>query len=269
MAKDNIIISSSIDFTNVRNWYLDQTFGMDYSLSDRITALKFQDQVAETIRINLANGDRLSKATKELSKYTTGEDISKKMREIERTAKSVARDTPEYKSFSKTLATVRDEIESKLDDDNILPASEDLANAYLDIVNAADDLNIAGLDSAIEDAIDKKAMYNAFRIAQTEANRAYAKAVYSQAIQDEDCLAMRLDLSSNPNTCDECEELASQDNGGGPGVYAIDETPETPVHVNCRCMLTPVYQLPEGIEEQDLEGGYDGDSMQPIPFDDI
>lgn len=78
---------------------------------------------------------------------------------------------------------------------------------------------------------------------------------------------MQLILSSAGNNCEDCEELADTDNGAGPGVWPMDQVPVTPVHPRCRCLLLPVYRLPEGADEdfnadpEDYEGGF----MEPMP----
>jgi hypothetical protein len=242
--------------SQARHWFLNNHFDGELSLSERITALRVQDQVIETIRVNLANANRLTQMTEELANFTTEEDIAPRVRVLEQLARRViGGDVAAYNDYQRSIKAVKNSLgdESKLD------------RAYAGVVRASEALNEAGLDMAIENAIDKKAMSNAFRIATTEFNRAYNMGVYTRAKADEDCLAMQLDLSSAGDNCDECVDLATADNGAGPGIYPMDETPETPVHPHCLCLLTPVYRLPNDMDPDELETDGDFDTMEEIP----
>jgi hypothetical protein len=223
-----------------------------------------QDQVVETIRISLENAGKFTSLVKDLSNYTTEEDIAGAIRDVERGARAVIGSTADYADFVRLLNNTKADLLEKMDDGQIT----DLNKAYLKVVKAAENLNEMGLDKAIENAVDKKAMYNAFRLARTETARAYNAMSLRNAIDDPDCVAIRYELGANENNCDECSGLAEADNGAGPGVYDLDDCPETPSHANCLCKLVPVYKLPEGVDAEDIDAtDEDFDRMDPVPED--
>ena len=248
-----------------REWFLNHYFPDDpLTLSKRVTALKFQDQVAESIRANMAAGANLRSLADELSDYTTVEDVNKTIREIERMARRViAGDTEEYAEFQKLVRSARDDALAMIESNQ--PSK--LGKAYARVSDAAESLNEAALDRAIENALEKKALSNAFRIATTEISKAVNVGEFTRASDDEDCLAMELVLSPAGNNCDDCVDLAETDNGAGPGIWPMDQVPATPIHPRCRCRLLPVYKLPEdtdpdfGVDSED----YDGPYMEKLP----
>lgn len=266
------VITGTVGSLTARNWFLNQYFpGSPLNLSQSVTSLKWQDQVAESIRVNMAGGANLRRLVGELANYTTEEDISGTMREIERMARRIiGGDTEEYAAFQRLTRKV------KADAADMIEAGYEskLGKAYAKVTTAAESLSETALDKAIENAIEKKALSNAFRLATTEINRAINLGAYTRAVRDEDCLAMEIVLSSAGNNCDDCIDLAETDNGAGPGIWPIEQVPDIPYHPRCRCLLIPVYKMPEGADpdfEVDEED-YDGDFMQPIPdevFDSI
>ena len=234
-------------FKHPREWFLNESY-YGSTLSQRITKLELQDQVIESVRINLEQGSNLLKLSRELSQYTTEESATVALREMERQAKRLASgsDLVEFKRF---LSDTKDEIATAIESQDFSQL-EKIATKVSDKVESFND---ASLEETIADSIDRKALNNAFRIAATETNKAYNRGVHDRALADPDCEAIRLDLSTGTNNCDECVEYANQDNGAGPGIYRRDDCPETPLHPFCRCHLTPVFVLPEGVTEEDLD----------------
>ena len=255
--------SDEVKYKSQRKWYLNKHWnGEELTLSQRVTSKAIQSQVAETIRINMVNGEKLSKLTKSLSSMTTSEDISKTMRTIESMARTVTNGDPTLtKEFQKIAGNAKSAILAKIESGD----ATNLQKAYLKIIDAADNLNMKGLDRAIEKAVKEKALYNARQIAVTEINRAYNMGIYSQAIADSDTLAMQYDLTYAESACEECVEYAETDNGAGPGIYPIDEFPALPIHPQCRCLATPVYTLPDGVTTDDIETSGDFDVMGTVP----
>ena len=248
---------------SMRSYFLNQYFPDNpLNLSQSITALKFQDQIAEDIRANMEGGTNLLQLTKGLSEFTTGEGLPEYMQEIERQARRIiGGDTSEYAAFQRlcrsTQADVLDMIQAN--------APSKLGKAYAKLIDAASNLKETALDAAIDNAIDKKALSNAFRIATTEINKALNIGEYTRAKNDPDCVAMEIELSSAGNNCEDCEELAETDNGAGPGIWPLDQVPQTPVHPRCRCLLLPVYVLAEGVDPDfTAEEDYDWEFMEEM-----
>ena len=201
----------------------------------------------------MQDGIKLTGLVEDLKAFTTEEDIAQSIRSIEFVARSIIGGYNEdYAGFKSTVESAKGDILAQLE----AGSESKLKKAYLRVVNAAEKLNEDGLDSAIENAIDKKYISNAYRIASTEISRAYNQEVYDQAVNDPDCEAVRVSLSSHGDSCDDCVDVAEQDNGAGPGVYAIDDCPDIPLHSHCFCIVSPVYRLPDGseLEASDIEG---------------
>jgi hypothetical protein len=219
MADRNIHISTSLD---LRGFLLGNYFpGDDLNLSERLYSPAMVNAVAEDLRVAMSGQLRFRELVKDLSNYTTAEDLKKPIREIISAARQVmGGDASAIADLKKMVSAYPD-----LTDD---PSKLD--KAYTKIVNAAEQLNSDALDAAVDNALDKKALANAFRLAVTETNRAYNIGVYSEAKQDEDCLAMQMDVSTSVENCEICLELTERDNGGGPGVYGMDNVPATPIH---------------------------------------
>lgn len=247
-----------------QNYLLTKYFrGDPLNLSQRITQLRFQDAVAESLRISMKNVDSLNALTNEISQYSNEQDIAKWVRDIEKQARKVIADgdTELMNEFKGIVSSAKDEILDGLEYNDL----SKLDKAYFKVFKAAEKLNGAGLDIAVENALEKKALSNAFRIAHTEIRRAYTTGVYTRGLQDEDVDAFQIELSAAGNNCDECVELAEMDNGAGPGVFPADEVPIIPQHPHCRCELSPVYSLPRGVSKNDIETDYDGDLMEGLP----
>jgi hypothetical protein len=269
MADDNDALTASlaVDASGdlaMRSHFLNQYFpDSPLNLSQRITALKWQDDIAETIRLNMEGGTNLVALTEGLSEFTTGEGLPQYMLDIERQARRIiGGDTSEFADFQRLCRSTRADVESMIQSN----APSKLGKAYAKIIDAAENLKETALDAAIDNAIDKKALSNAFRIATTEINRALNLGEYTRAVNDPDCEAMEIELSSAGNNCEDCVELSETDNGAGPGVWPLDQVPSTPCHPRCRCLLVPVYVLREDADPDfTASDDYDGDFMGEMP----
>jgi SPP1 gp7 family putative phage head morphogenesis protein len=212
-----------------RTWFLNEHFqGEKLTLSARVTNPAFKQDVISTLQANLSNSIRLERMTRELKGFTKEEDLRKGIREIERMARQIiAGDTSEFKTFQKAINA-----ELKIAEKAALAGKDTvLSRSYLRVVKAAAKLKEEGIDKAIENAISKKARYAAFRLGHNEAARAYGLAVRTQAKNDPDATTMTWHLSSGEGFCDECAELDGQ-------TFAIDDFPEYPKHINCRCSIS-------------------------------
>ena len=233
------------------NYFLNTDFN-GATLSERITQAQFQSDVAETLRVAMQSDINMRSLVKDLSQYTDQDQLKGSIREIISAARKSGGDPAELKRLLDNYPDLED-------------GASALDKAYAKVVKAAATLSEDALDSAVENAIEKKAMSNAYRIATTEINRAYNQGVFERASDDEDCLAMEVNLSSAENNCDDCIDLAETDNGAGPGIYDMDDVPELPIHPHCRCLLTPVYKLPEGVDEEDIDtGNHEYDTMEEM-----
>lgn len=71
---------------------------------------------------------------------------------------------------------------------------------------------------------------------------------------------------AEPNSCEECQNLAAADSGLGPGFYAPDEWPDAP-HPNCLCQPGDVL-LGDEVEAEvvaEVEFGLEPDQLDELP----
>jgi hypothetical protein len=232
-----------------RQWYLNYHFQNDnLSLSERITAATLVPIVAEEIRLNLEAGLNLVKLTKALSEYTVSEDLPQGIREVISMARRVsAGDGSILKDFTKVINSEKSKIAKRMEEETATLPSV-LTKSYNRLIKAAEKLKGDGLEKAIENAIEKKAASNAFRIAITESARAYGVGMRTRAGMDEECTGITWDVSEDENNCDEC---LSYD-----GItFPKDELPDYPAHPNCHCNLS-LYYL-DDVESQGNDIGED------------
>jgi hypothetical protein len=204
-----------------RTWFLNEHFqGEKLNLSARVTNPTFKDDVVSTLQANLSNSIKLGKMTRELKEFTNVEDLRSGIRDIESQARKImAGDTSGFKEFQSAINAELKKFERLAEKG----ADTVLSRSYNRVVKAAAKLKEDGLNAAIENAIDKKARANAYRLAHTEAARAYGLAVRTMAANDEDATGLTWHLSSGEGHCEDCEELDGE-------TFRIDELPEYPAH---------------------------------------
>ena len=217
----DIKVKTNLD---LRGFLLSNYYSGDkLNLKDRVTALAFQDQVGDYLRTAMSKQLKFKDLVENLSTITDQEDLKASAREIISAARQIMEgDVSGMADFKKMVNAYPDLSENP----------QALEKSYARIVKAAESLNSDALDRAVDKALDEKAMYNAFRIARTEINRAYNTGVFTEASNDDDCLAMQLDLSTSVENCEICQELAERDMGAGPGIYSMSNTPAIPLHPN-------------------------------------
>jgi hypothetical protein len=259
-------ISVADELSITPSYFLNQYFpDSPLNLSQRITALRWQDRIGEDIRANMEGGTNLVDLTKGLSALTTEEGLPQYMQEIERQARRImGGDNSDYAAFQRLCRSTRADVTEMIQSN----APSKLGKAYAKLIDAASSLKEKALDAAIDSAIDKKALSNAFSLATSEIDKALNLGEYTRARNDPDCDAMEVALSSAGNNCEDCEELAETDNGAGPGIWPMGQVPFLPNHPRCRCILLPVYRLAEGTDPDfTATEDYDGDFMQELPDD--
>lgn len=241
MAKIKVEVRKDL-ILKQQSWFLTSYFyDVPLSLSQRITAQKSQGIVAESLRISMKNADQLTDLSKGLSQYTSEQDIAGWARKIESQAKRVVagQDPEVMAAFKKSLKSAKDDILGEIGKKKMTPR---LDKAYKKIITAAEKLNIKGLDIAVEKALDKKALSNAFRLAHTEIRMANNIGIYTRAMEDDDVVGFKIMISAAGSNCDDCERIAAA------GIYSKGTVPAIPVHPHCRCELYPVYRLEDGAE---------------------
>ena len=123
--------------------------------------------------------------------------------------------------------------------------TQDLRRAYSKVVTAVSKGDISAMNSALQNAIDKKAVYNNARVARTELSRAYSKGFKRQLMDHPDYedgdAYVQVELSGGHNIVDVCDFVAGADQYNlGDGVYPPNEAPLIPLHPNCLCLYSIV-----------------------------
>ena len=84
--------------------------------------------------------------------------------------------------------------------------------------------------------------YEALRLARTEMAGAFGEAAKESATLNPGNKGIRWSLSNAGVACEVCKDIASHDEGDGPGVYSVETLPDYPAHPNCLCNLAEVVQ---------------------------
>ena len=118
-----------------------------------------------------------------------------------------------------------------------------LQAAYTKVIEAVTLPDAAGLQDAVDYALNVKVDYINRRIARAEFARAYDMG-FARQIEEEDDIVVGVQwlLSPShprPDICDYHAEVNAY--GMGAGVYPKDAAPTIPAHPNCLCSKVPVY----------------------------
>ncbi len=113
--------------------------------------------------------------------------------------------------------------------------TKSLKASYTDVLLAKND---KALEKAMKVALEEKARYYAFRLADTEEQKAFNNALINEMLSD-GVKYVKWTLSQSHSTACVCDYYARYNTGFGEGVYPIDSAP-VPVystHPFCRCTL--------------------------------
>ncbi|MBE2293577.1 MAG: hypothetical protein IAF00_01460, partial [Phycisphaerales bacterium] len=121
-----------------------------------------------------------------------------------------------------------------------------LRAAYLQAINRAEaGAGMDALEKVLNVALQERNRFFANRIAQTELHRAYSQQRARDLMGQERIQYLQIRLSSTHPKVDICDYHAHVDQYGlGPGVYPKAAAPLPPFHPFCRCLLSPVVNLP-------------------------
>jgi len=248
-----------VDPEPVRKWWLNKTWPKEsMNLSDKISKVARMDEIKTIISNNLRDVDKWQSTAKTLVNegLTTG-TLPKNFRDLETLARRVFQgDTTAFNDYKKSLNKAINyvgDLEAQAEA-GIRPTN--LQKAYNNIIKAVETGSEDALNSAIENAVTKKATYNAERIARTEFTKAYNQGQLQEAKLDGDVIGIRYELSSAHPEPDECNDLCETDAFGlGAGCYPLSNLPDYPFHVGCLCNESFVYQgevVPDDEKIRDL-----------------
>ena len=121
-----------------------------------------------------------------------------------------------------------------------------LRAAYLQAINRAEaGAGMEELAKVLNVALQERNRFYANRIAQTELHRAYTQQQARDWMGQERIQYLQIRLSSTHPKVDICDYHAKVDQYGlGPGIYPKAAAPLPPLHPFCRCVLSPIVNLP-------------------------
>jgi len=129
-----------------------------------------------------------------------------------------------------------------------------LTNAFIQGQSAAQ--IAAAVRSSINPDVPGGVSYAAMRLGRTELNNAFHASAVSRMSEQPWVEGVTWNLSDSHEGEDECDDLATADNGLGEGVYPQDEVPDKP-HPQCLCFVTAELPTPDQFIEAMLSGRYD------------
>jgi hypothetical protein len=131
--------------------------------------------------------------------------------------------------------------------DQIIDAGLAAGSSAREIANA--------VRSFINPSVPGGTSYAAMRLGRTEINNAY-RGMQAQIYADSPWVdAAQWNLSGSHPEADECDGLAEDDSGLGPGIYASDAIPFSP-HPQCFCYVTPITPSNEEFIQGMISGQY-------------
>lgn len=110
--------------------------------------------------------------------------------------------------------------------------------------------------------LPKDLNYESLRLVRTELSAAHGDATLKSATYNPACRGVKWVLSSEHPEYDICDELATADQGLGPGVYRVEDAPPMPAHPNCLCFFTEVVEDPNAFVQR-LERFRDNPELDP------
>lgn len=231
---DGLYVIASLQETN--EYFLGLTVdGVTLSERLRDSATYAEKLTVDTVNQHIKNKTTFKRLSNDLTKKRVSKgDLPKYLTELRDSALNAGGDTKTLKlAIKKAEASVK-----QLAKDGA--PTRDLQRAYQRVVDAVKNGDARTLNIALENAIDRKAMYNNDRIARTELAKAHAMAFKRQVVDHSDYeegnVYIKSLLSPRHNVTDVCDYHAHADlYGVGRGVYPAKEAPAYPYHPHCLC----------------------------------
>jgi hypothetical protein len=222
-------------------YYLGLTFdGVTLSDTLRNSAEDAERLTVDAINTHIKNKTTWKRLTDELTaKRISKGDLPKYLTDLEEYAKKAGGDTVKLRRLINQANANIEKLAL-----NGAP-TKDLKKAYANVVKAVEKGDVAAMNKALQNALDKKAVYNNARIARTELSRAYSKGFKRQLMDHPEYADgntyVQISLSSGHNVIDVCDFIAGADQYNlGEGVYPNDSAPMIPFHPNCLCLYNIV-----------------------------
>jgi len=240
------------DPIGMRRTFLNRVWAKDdLSLSERINRLDLKNEIVSTLKQQMRAAKSWQQTANALRDIGGREglartgaqvgDVAGVFKRLQIEARSVAfGDKAATKAFQRDLAKAQ----AHIDKLSLRGApNQSLKAAYQGIADKARDLDIKGLEKALDVGVFEKARYNAERISRTEIAQAYSDSFDAEMLADDDVIGFRWQLSSRHEVTDICDFHAEADlYGMGPGVYPKAMAPPLPAHPNCMCIKVEVFR---------------------------
>lgn len=227
-------------------YYLGLTVdGVTLSETLRHSATTASNIATETINTHIRNKTNWLRLTQDLtSQRVSRGDLPQYLTRLQSAALDAGGNTRE-------LRRLINEANRNIERLSTTGTSRQLRTAYNRVVRAVEANDVERLSQLMDDAMNRKAVYNNQRIARTELQRANAKAFKRQVMDHPEYadgnVYVKISLSSGHNVVDVCDYITGCDcYNVGEGVYPVNDAPLVPLHPNCLCL----YQI---VLKQDLD----------------
>ena len=215
--------------------------------SSKVNKLTRIDEVLGTIKKGLNYGQSMRDISENI--FETGVqkgDVTELVNQLSNTARLAARNANDIDLQRQLMRDIR-QMQSQIDR-LVNPDTSTLKRAYQNVIDAAEKMNTAAMEKAVDYAVYFKQKYNAGRIADTEFARAYGNTRIAEAHFDPDVTCLKVVLSSAHRGFDICDFYANADQYGyGAGIFPKDHLPNFPFHPHCHCGFEDIYgiEIPE------------------------
>ena len=232
----------SINLDTAPNYFLYTAFADGVNLSDTLHSGEAQKAVKAVLKDYFKFKGNVDELTKKLRSVNGRPKtyLPRELREIVRLRSSFGT-AVDVRDFQKELSAAVKAVQSL--NKRGVTETKKLQAAYTKVIEAVTLPDAAGLQDAVDYALNVKVDYINRRIARAEFARAYDMGFARQIEEDDDIVVgVQWLLSSGhprPDVCDFHAEVNAY--GMGAGVYPKDAAPTIPAHPNCLCSKVPVY----------------------------
>lgn len=249
--KDCYTVETPVSDTGVNPFLHWMSENMKLSETIHGAGLKMKQEIVDTIKTAQKDGSNIQKAARALyDGYGYGhvtkqqklpEYLEQLLSDVDEAVSGA--DVAKYEAMKAVVKDVKKAARNVSRLSGMTNGSMNLKTAYNTLLTASEAFNDELVVKAAETAIEEKSRYITDRISRTEAARAYGQSIFDKYANDKRVVAYKWTLSSRHPCDDICDMYAHADlYGMGKGVFPKDKFPVIPVHPNCLCHMTQIYQ---------------------------
>lgn len=228
-------------------------YSSGFKLSDNLwpSDKKLLRKFYETVENGIKQGAILGQTVKqmaELKQELAPESLPKYLKAIEQAARRAAKDVPgAYKEYTGLVHQVKRQLAVRKVAEYARPVKQGLSTLgtrratelfLVRLDKAIGESSLSLIEGAVEEYLEKRAIYHSTRAARTMAARAFKRTGQLERKKKKWVIGEKWTLSASHPRFDECDLRAMADFGQGPGVYPKGQAPDD--HVHGLCYLTDV-----------------------------